>query len=72
MLTKHRTLLITRHVTWQRVSPARPVPAQTHDSLSQEEEGFETDDESMSDRGVGGVMDEQNGGLDRLTDLDVT
>ena len=72
VLTKHRTLLITRHVTWQRVSLARPVPAQAHDSLSQEEEGSETDDESMPDRGVGGVMDEQDGGLDRLTDLDVT
>ena len=39
VLTKHRTLLITSHVTWQRVSPSPPVPAHMHDSLSQEEGG---------------------------------
>ena len=44
-----------------------------HDSLSQEEEGSETHDESTSSRGRGGggVMDEQKDGLDRLTDLDM-
>ena len=72
VLTKHRTLLITRHVTWQRVSPSPTVPAQMHDSLSQEEGGSEADDESTSDRGGGAVMDEQDEGLARLTDLDVT
>ena len=72
VLTKHRTLLITRHVTWQRVSPAPPVPAQMHDSLYQEEGGSKVDDESTSDRGGGRVMDEQDEGLARLTDLDVT
>ena len=71
VLTKHRTLLITRHVTRQRVSPLPPVPAQMHDSLSQEEEGSEVDDENASDRGAGGV-DEQDEGLARLTDVDVT
>ena len=70
--TKHRTLLTKRHVTWQRESPAPSVPAQMHDSLSQEEEGSETDDESTPSRGVRGVMDERDEGLDRLTDLDVT
>ena len=39
VLTKHRTLLITRHITWQRVSPAPPVPAQMHDPLAQAEGG---------------------------------
>ena len=43
-----------------------------HDSLSQEEEGSEVDDASTSDRGGGGVMDEKDEGLARLTDLDVT
>ena len=72
VLTKHRTLRITRHVTWQRVSPSPPVPAQMHDSLSQEAGGSEADDESTSDGGWGGVMDERGKGLARLTDLDVT
>ena len=43
-----------------------------HDALSQEEEGSETDDESTSDRDRVGIMDEQDEGLDRLTELDVT
>ena len=43
-----------------------------HDSLSQEEDGSEIDDESTPSRGGGGVMDEQDEGLDRLIDLDVT
>ena len=41
VLTKHRTLLITCHATWQRVSPSPPVPAQMHDCPSQEEGGSE-------------------------------
>ena len=53
VLTKHRTLFITCHVTWQHVSPAPPVPAQLHDSPSQEAGGSEADDESTSDRGGG-------------------
>ena len=53
VLTKHRTLLIASHVTWQRVSSAPPVPAQMHDSLSQEEGGSEADDKSTSDGGGG-------------------
>ena len=72
VLTKHRTLRITRHVNWQRVPPSPPVPAPMHDPLSQEEGGSEADDESTSDGGGGGVMDEQDEGLARLTDLDVT
>ena len=72
VLTKHRALLITGHVTWQRVSPSPPVPAQMHNSLPQEEGSSEADDESTSDGGGGGVMDEQDEGLARLTDLDVT
>ena len=72
VLTKHRTLRITRHVTWQRVSPSPPIPAQMHDSLSQEDGGFQAGDENTSDGGKGGVMDEQDKGLARLTDLDVT
>ena len=43
-----------------------------HDSLSQEAGGSDADDESTSGRGRGAVMDEQDEGLDRLTDLDVT
>ena len=45
-----------------------------HDSLSQEEGGSEADDESTSVRRRygGGVMDEEDEGLDRLIDLDVT
>ena len=72
VLTKYRTLRITRNVTWQRVSPSPPVPAPMHDSLSQEEGGSEADDESMSDGGGGGVMDDKEEDLARLTDLDVT
>ena len=44
VLTKHRTLIIMRNVAWQRVSPASPVPAQMHDSLSQEAGEYEADD----------------------------
>ena len=33
--------LITRNITWQRVSPEPPVPAQMNDSLSMEEGGSE-------------------------------
>ena len=54
VLTKHRTLRITHHVIWQRVSPSPPVPAQMHHSLSQEEGGSEAHDESTSDGGGGG------------------
>ena len=71
MLTTHHTVLITRHITWQRVSPTPPAPAPMHDSLSTEEGGSEADDESMSYRGGGG-LDELDDGLARLDDLDVT
>ena len=43
-----------------------------HDSLSTEEGGSEADDESTSDRGGGGVVDELDDGLARLNDLDMT
>ena len=72
VLTRHHTVLVTRHTTWQRASPAPPVPAQMHDSLSTEEEGSEADDESTADRGGGGVVDELDNGLAHLNDLDVT
>ena len=72
VLNKHRTLLITRHVSWQRVSLATPVPAQVHDSPFQEKEEPEADDESTSSLGGGEVMNVQDETLDRLTDLDVT
>ena len=71
VLTSHRTVLITRHITWQRVSPAPPAPAQMHDSLTTEE-GESEDNESVSDRRGGGVLDEPDDGLARLNDLDVT
>ena len=72
VLTTHRTVLITRHITWQRVSPTPPAPAPMHDSLSTEEGGPEADDENTSDRGGGGGVDELDDGLARLNDLDVT
>ena len=72
VLTTHRTVLITRHITWQRVSPTPPVPAQMHDSPSTEEGGSETDDESTSDRRGEGVVDEPLDGLAYLHDLGVT
>ena len=72
VLTTHGTVLITRHITWQRVSPTPPAPAPMHDSLSTEEGGSEADDESTSDRGGGGVVDELDDGLARLNDLDMT
>ena len=34
--------------------------------------GFEATDEKTSDRGVRGMVDDQDNGLDRLNDLDVT
>ena len=71
VLTRHRTVLITPHITWQRVSSAPPVPAQMHDSLSTEEGESEADDERTSDRGGGGVVDELDDGLAHLNDLDV-
>jgi len=72
VLTRHRTVLITRNITWQRVSPAPPVPAQLSDSLSMEEGGSEADDASTSDQGGGGVVHELDKGLARLNDLDLT
>ena len=71
-LNKHRTLLFTRHVSWQRVTLASPVPAQVHDSLSREKEEPKADDESTSSLGGGEVMNVQDESLDRLIDLDVT
>ena len=44
MLTEHRSLLITRNITWQPVSPSPPLPAKMHDSLSQEKAGSKGDD----------------------------
>ena len=64
--------LITRNITWQRVSPVPPVPAQMNDSLSMEEGGSEANDGSTSDQGGRGVVDELDDGLARLNDLDLT
>ena len=61
-----------RNVTWQRELPAPPVPAQTNDSLSTRERGSIADDESTSDRGDGGVVDELDDDLAHLNDLDAT
>ena len=76
MLTKHRTVFITRTITWQRVSPNPPVPAQTNDSLPMEDGGSIADDESTSDRGGGGGVEELVYELDddlaHLNNLDVT
>ena len=72
VLITHRTVFITRITTWQRVSPAPPVPAQMHDSMCTEEGGSETNDKSTSNRGGGGVVDELEDGLTHLNDLDVT
>ena len=72
VLTRHRTVLITRNITWQRVSPEPPVPAQMNDSLSMEEGGSEANDGSTSDQGGRGVVDELDEGLACLNDLDLT
>ena len=64
--------LITRNITWQRVSPEPLVPAQMNDSLSMEEGGSEANDGSTSDQGGRGVVDELDDGLARLNDLDLT
>ena len=64
--------LIARNITWQRVSPVPPVPAQMNDSLSMEEGGSEANDGSTSDQGGRGVVDELDDGLARLNDLDLT
>ena len=69
VLTKHRALLITRPVTWQRVSLAPPVPAQK--TCPRKKGGPEANDEGTSSRGVWGVMNEPDEGLNRLTGLDV-
>ena len=42
-----------------------------HDSLSTEEGGSEADDQSMSVRGGARVVDELDGGLVHVNDLDV-
>ena len=65
-------MLLTRNITWQRVSPAPPVRAQMHDSMSTEEGGSKADDESTSNRGGGGVVDNLDDCLAHLNDLDVT
>ena len=64
-------MLITRNVTWQRVSPAPPAPAQANDCLSTEKAGSEADDLSTSDRGDGGLVGVLDVGLAHLNDLDV-
>ena len=65
-------MLITRNVTWQRVSSGPPVPAQVDDSPSTEEGGSEADDVSMSNRGGGGVMNELDDSLAHSNDLNMT
>ena len=71
-LTRHLTVLFTRNITWQRVSPVPSAPAQTKDPLSTEEGGFIADDEGSSDRGGGGPVNELDDGLAHLNDLNVT
>ena len=72
VLASHRSVLITGHITWQRVYPALPAPAEMHDSLSKKEGGYEADDESMLDRGGWGMVDELDDGLPRQNDVDLT
>ena len=43
-----------------------------HHFLSTEDGGFEADDDSTSDPGGGGVVDELNDGVAPLNDVDVT
>ena len=64
--------LSTRNITWPRVSPEPPVPAQMNDSLSMEEGESEANDGSTSDQGGRGVVDELDDGLVRLNDFDLT
>ena len=72
VLTRHSSVLITRSITWQRVSPEPHLPAQMNDSLSMEERGSEANDGSTSDQGGRGVVDELDEGLACLNDLDLT
>lgn len=72
MLTRLRTILVTRNVTWQRVSPAPYVPGQNNDILSRKRGGAAADDESTSDRDGRGVIDELDDGLTHLNDLALT
>ena len=60
-----------RNVTWQRVSPAPPAPAQENDSLSTEERGSVADDESTLVQGGWGVADELIDDLAHMNDLDL-
>ena len=66
-LTSHRNVLITRTITWKRVSPAPLIPAQTNDSLSTAEGGFVADDKSTSDQGGGELVDELHDDLAHTT-----
>ena len=59
-------------IPWKRVLLAPPVPAQTDVSLYTGQGGSIADDESMSDRGGGGVVDELDDDLAHLNDLGVT
>ena len=64
-------MLITRKVTWLRVLPAPPVPAQAKNSRSTRAGGSEADDVvSTSDGGGGGgVVNELDDGPAHLNDL---
>ena len=69
-------MLVTRNITWQRVLPAPPVPAQTNNSWSTEESRSIADDEITPDRDGRGVVyemvDELNDDLAHLNNFDVT
>ena len=68
VLTRRCTVLTTQNVTWERVSPAPPVPAQAKASRSTEKGVSEADDVSTSDRsggGGGGCSGRRFGSLER-------
>ena len=62
-------MLITHNLTWKRVSPERPVPAQMNVSVSAEERGVIGSDKSTSHRSYRGLVDKLNDGLTHLIGL---
>ena len=72
VLNKHRNLFITCYITCTACRLHHQYLPKCITPWLRTKGGFETVDEKTSNRGVGGVLDDQDNGLDRLNDPDVT
>ena len=70
VLTSHRAVLITRYITWKRVTPVLPG-ARTNEPLFTPDGVSIRDGESTSSRGGGVLVDEPDDDLAHLNDVGV-